>query len=274
MAIIGREHWVDIVIDHPQISRRHAFVEAVGENLWRFVDIGSSNGLWTGGERQPEILASPGDELQLGPVPFDWSKHLPLLRAEAQRPMGFVIGLAPDVDLVIDESGIAPRHARVIPEGNAALLVDLGAPEGLWVNGEPVCTKRISARDEVRLGTVPVDVFRLLYRKAHILPPAASEEREWEQPPAPDEITAGPRLPPSIEDYAVLPPGEIPGIAITPPPAGREEPPTIEISPPSHGNPTHDSDWSPEGFWSSGGGPQRMLAGFFRRVMERLFGKN
>jgi hypothetical protein len=64
--LIGRSHECDVVIDDPNISRRHAEVRSTAEGGWTLVDLGSTNGVKVNGRRVEQATLSPGDELTLG----------------------------------------------------------------------------------------------------------------------------------------------------------------------------------------------------------------
>jgi hypothetical protein len=63
---IGRSRQCDIVLDDPNVSRRHAEVSARG-GAWILTDLGSTNGSLLNRRRieQPEVL-SAGDEIEIG----------------------------------------------------------------------------------------------------------------------------------------------------------------------------------------------------------------
>jgi hypothetical protein len=65
-ATIGRSRQCDVVIDDPNVSRRHAEVRPRGE-AWILSDLGSTNGSVLNGRRieQPEVIR-PGDEIEIG----------------------------------------------------------------------------------------------------------------------------------------------------------------------------------------------------------------
>lgn len=65
-ATIGRSRQSDIVIDDPNVSRRHAEVRPRG-GAWVLTDLGSTNGSRLGGRRitHPEVI-QPGDEIEIG----------------------------------------------------------------------------------------------------------------------------------------------------------------------------------------------------------------
>jgi pSer/pThr/pTyr-binding forkhead associated (FHA) protein len=66
-VVIGREQ-VDVLIDDPEVSRRHASVRAMNGRL-QIADLGSSNGTYVNGVkvRQARMLED-GDEVRIGRV--------------------------------------------------------------------------------------------------------------------------------------------------------------------------------------------------------------
>ena len=65
-ATIGRSRQCDVMIDDPNVSRRHAEVRPRG-GAWVLTDLGSTNGSSLNGRRvnHPEVI-QPGDEIQIG----------------------------------------------------------------------------------------------------------------------------------------------------------------------------------------------------------------
>jgi pSer/pThr/pTyr-binding forkhead associated (FHA) protein len=67
--VLGRQ--ADLVVDDPQVSRRHAVLRPAGDAL-EVEDLGSLNGTWVNGARidGPTRLA-PGDRVRLGDTTFE-----------------------------------------------------------------------------------------------------------------------------------------------------------------------------------------------------------
>jgi pSer/pThr/pTyr-binding forkhead associated (FHA) protein len=67
--VLGRQ--ADLVIDDPQVSRRHATLRPAGDRL-EVEDLGSLNGTWVNGARidGPARLA-PGDRVRVGDTTFE-----------------------------------------------------------------------------------------------------------------------------------------------------------------------------------------------------------
>ncbi len=69
---IGRTPNNDIVIDHPQVSSRHAQVEQHNDQLY-VVDRGSANGTYVRGQRVArgqKVPIEPGEKIYIGPMPL------------------------------------------------------------------------------------------------------------------------------------------------------------------------------------------------------------
>jgi hypothetical protein len=63
--VIGRARECDLVLDDPNVSRRHAELRPE-EGGWAVHDLGSTNGIKLNGRRSPGGRLSPGDEITLG----------------------------------------------------------------------------------------------------------------------------------------------------------------------------------------------------------------
>ena len=68
-ASIGRAGDNDLVLDHPQVSRRHAQIRWDG---WQYLitDLNSTNGVYVNGERVQEAALPEGARVQIGPFRF------------------------------------------------------------------------------------------------------------------------------------------------------------------------------------------------------------
>jgi predicted component of type VI protein secretion system len=79
--VLGRQA-ADLVIDDPQVSRRHAALRPAGDAL-EVEDLGSRNGTWVNGTRidGPTRLA-PGDRVRVGDTTFE-VEALPVAGAPA-----------------------------------------------------------------------------------------------------------------------------------------------------------------------------------------------
>jgi hypothetical protein len=74
--VIGREEGVDVLIDNPSVSRRHAEIR-LGDNGWVVEDLGSSNGTFIRGTKiQGAQSLGLGDEIGLGKFSIVFGKAL------------------------------------------------------------------------------------------------------------------------------------------------------------------------------------------------------
>ena len=64
-ALLGRSRECDVVLDDPNVSRRHAELRREGDT-WVVADLGSTNGVRVNGHQVPEAALEPGDQLELG----------------------------------------------------------------------------------------------------------------------------------------------------------------------------------------------------------------
>jgi Protein of unknown function (DUF3662)/Inner membrane component of T3SS, cytoplasmic domain len=63
--VLGRSREADLVVDDPNVSRRHAELRREGDD-WTIVDLGSTNGIKVNGQRVEESRLAPGDGIVLG----------------------------------------------------------------------------------------------------------------------------------------------------------------------------------------------------------------
>src|SRR5215210_1516525 len=63
--VLGRSREAEIVLDDPNVSRRHAELRRNGES-WSIADLGSTNGVKVNGRRVERTELEPGDEIVLG----------------------------------------------------------------------------------------------------------------------------------------------------------------------------------------------------------------
>ena len=71
---IGRSRECEILVDDPNVSRRHAEVRKTIEG-WMIVDLGSTNGVKVNGKRVQEEVLRPGDTITLGLVELHFDEE-------------------------------------------------------------------------------------------------------------------------------------------------------------------------------------------------------
>ncbi len=83
--LIGRSSACDIVINHPEVSGRHAILTITPEGRYEIQDIGSKNGVFVNGERVVRSSLKETDKVTLGSYELDW---LEILRNPPQKGGG------------------------------------------------------------------------------------------------------------------------------------------------------------------------------------------
>lgn len=79
----------------------------------------------------------------------------PGLRAGAAYDLtnGAVLGRGSEADIVLEDSFSSSRHARLIPQGDAVVLEDLGSTNGTYLNGESLGGPQpLHDGDRIRIG--------------------------------------------------------------------------------------------------------------------------
>jgi hypothetical protein len=64
-VLVGRSRDCDVVLDDPNVSRRHVELRRQGDT-WMVADLGSTNGVKVNGRRVEHAVLKPGDEITLG----------------------------------------------------------------------------------------------------------------------------------------------------------------------------------------------------------------
>jgi hypothetical protein len=66
---------------------------------------------------------------------------------------GALLGRGADADIVLEDSFSSSRHARLIPQGDAVVLEDLGSTNGTYLNDEPLGGPQpLHEGDRIRIG--------------------------------------------------------------------------------------------------------------------------
>src|ERR1043165_350982 len=65
---VGAHASCDLVLDDPQVSRRHAEITITTDGI-RIKDLGSTNGTWWQGSKVGEVVVSAGSTTQFGGTP-------------------------------------------------------------------------------------------------------------------------------------------------------------------------------------------------------------
>lgn len=93
------------------------------------------------------------------------------------------IGRSKDNDLMIPESSVSGRHARIVKTGGKFVFEDIGSTNGSFLNGSQIKTAPLDDGDEVMLGLV----------ECHFVADAPEEAGVLPKPP--HELPKAPRFP-------------------------------------------------------------------------------
>jgi pSer/pThr/pTyr-binding forkhead associated (FHA) protein len=86
---------------------------------------------------------------------FKDNRHAPLWVVEKL----YTIGRSPDNQLVLNEEGIDPVHAKLIKDDEKFFLKDNNSSSGCFVNGQRITQKEILPGDIIKLGTLEIIVL-------------------------------------------------------------------------------------------------------------------
>ena len=171
--LVGREQ-VDLTIETPDLSRRHAVIRAVDGRL-EIEDLGSPNGTYVNGERieSPTRLAH-GDVITLGETTIEvrgeaaaserahslWLllQSGPLANRGLAVEGELVVG-RDNADLTIDDAELSRRHAVIRAVDGVLEVTDLESLNGTWVNGRLITVPtRVRPGDVIEVGRTSIGV--------------------------------------------------------------------------------------------------------------------
>jgi pSer/pThr/pTyr-binding forkhead associated (FHA) protein len=189
--LIGRGPNDDFLLDHPQVSRRHAYVQAVAGRVV-CIDLKSRTSTFWDDQPEPRPWGwlNAGRSIRIGPYRIQRTDRHPdepahgdlddpfsrsvggeagadaLPRAALELPirvggvaptweMGSllaVVGRADDCQLTLADDSVSRTHACLVRTPLGTWVVDLGAREGVHVNGTRVRWAWLADGDVVRFG--------------------------------------------------------------------------------------------------------------------------
>jgi hypothetical protein len=151
--IVGRDTDCDVVIDDALVSRRHAMIR-IGERV-TVSDLGSSNGVWVGGERvgQAPLAVAEGEPIVIGGERIDLVAAADSAEDDApSTAVGGSIAPRPVTDPAVQRAarraseGPAPARkttSRVSAVELMGLVADKALAEGRGKYAEDVLTKHL-----------------------------------------------------------------------------------------------------------------------------------
>ena len=170
-VIVGRAAEVDLILSHPEVSRRHCRILREGES-WFVEDLGSQRGTAVNGSRiSGRTALRQGDQIQVGPVllVLGVSHEESSTASELVNPLGSVLykgkpadsislgsdlifGRSGDVDVLLSDPVVSRRHAMIESGPKGYRLLDLHSKSGSFVNGRRFDEHDLVIGDQIQLG--------------------------------------------------------------------------------------------------------------------------
>lgn len=167
--VVGRAADVDLVLNHPEVSRRHCRILREGE-AWFIEDLGSRRGTAVNGNQVSGRTAlRPGDQIHVGPIILAFGAKEMLPTGDITQPIGAVLykqvptqfiplnttlvfGRGDDIDVKLDDPAVSRRHAKIEVGPNGYRLLDLKSRAGSFVNGRRFEEHDLVIGDQIQLG--------------------------------------------------------------------------------------------------------------------------
>src|SRR5438309_157508 len=189
--LIGRDPRSDLVLNHPQVSRRHAFFQVIAGRVF-CIDLESRTKLYWEGESAPRTRGwlDQGRRLAVGPYGLRWAggEAGPMLESDFPDPLesrqpgagepspspraGLVlpirtgeeeplwrlqsslalVGREEACQLTLSDDSVSRYHAVLVHTPSGVWVVDLWAREGVLVNGVKVRWAWLADGDTLRIG--------------------------------------------------------------------------------------------------------------------------
>jgi ABC-type multidrug transport system ATPase subunit/pSer/pThr/pTyr-binding forkhead associated (FHA) protein len=170
-VVVGRAAEVDLILSHPEVSRRHCRILLESE-IWFVEDLGSQRGTAVNGNRiSGRTALKPGDQIQIGPVTlaFGVGSEESLGTTELANPIGSVLykgtptadiplgsdlifGRGEEVDVLLSDPVVSRRHAMIEVGPKGYRLLDLHSKSGSFVNGRRFDEHDLVIGDQIQLG--------------------------------------------------------------------------------------------------------------------------
>ena len=170
-VILGRAAEVDLILSHPEVSRRHCRILREGES-WFVEDLGSQRGTAVNGTRiSGRTALREGDQIQVGPVllVLGVTPEESAIAAELVNPIGSVLykgkpaesislgsdlifGRSGEVDVLLSDPVVSRRHAMIESGPKGYRLLDLHSKSGSFVNGRRFDEHDLVIGDQIQLG--------------------------------------------------------------------------------------------------------------------------
>jgi len=174
--VIGRSTETDLVLSHPEVSRRHCRITAQ-DGVFLIEDLGSQRGtVLNGSPITSQVQLSPGDQIALGPVVIGFGKSPVGQPSVGEASIGealgvpgtvvyakqtvdrlplskrLVFGRSQEVDVQLNDPMVSRRHAVVEENADGFRVLDLYSRAGSFVNGRRFDEHQLIIGDQIQLG--------------------------------------------------------------------------------------------------------------------------
>jgi pSer/pThr/pTyr-binding forkhead associated (FHA) protein len=185
-AVIGRDPRCDVVLDHPEVSPRHVYLQIVNGRLL-YIDLGSRSGVSHAGKRRKVGWLARDEALRIGPyrvrlhggdsargdapslpaadaaMAFEDGRVLDAMalelshravrssRCEARSGLA-LIGSGADCPVRLVDPSVATYHAALLRAPAGAWVVDLLGEGGIRRDGQAVRAAKLVEGDAIQLG--------------------------------------------------------------------------------------------------------------------------
>jgi ABC transport system ATP-binding/permease protein len=172
---IGRDAPADIIVDFPEISRKHCKLQLTPEGSVLIEDLNSTNGTWMNGERIDGVTSLKGNVLAFGSYKVSrwqlqsWKRRLRLQLEKSPVEQEFItntlqgdgvlhIGRDPSSGIVIDHPSVSWNHAKITIESQKWTIQDFNSTNGVFVNNKRVKKSVIDIHSDIRIGQVSINL--------------------------------------------------------------------------------------------------------------------
>ncbi len=170
-VVVGRAAEVDLILSHPEVSRRHCRI-LFESATWFIEDLGSQRGTLVNGNRiSGRTSLKPGDQIQIGPITlaFGVGSEEPSGATELANPIGsvffkgipaadiplgseLIFGRSDEVDVLLSDPVVSRRHAMIESGPKGYRLLDLHSKSGSFVNGRRFDEHDLVIGDQIQFG--------------------------------------------------------------------------------------------------------------------------
>jgi len=179
---VGRSPQNDIVINNNNVSSSHARFK-ISTNEIILEDVGSTNGTYINGEKITSQKVTANDTITFSKThTFDWKLLDELIKTGKPVKSGtgqrvhtkikerdvITIGRSSDNDLVINNIKVSRKHAKLEKSGNEWFVEDLGSSNGTFLNGEKVKRVKVTPKDVLTIGGIPLNIEKLFAAEKEI----------------------------------------------------------------------------------------------------------